>query len=158
MADAYRIKDQYNAYFITLTIIDWVDVFTLNHRSLSPTTKRLTIGVWLRLRPSSEVVFNYYFFYATQRLKRQFKKISSSIPQKHTPPSHPFPPKAHLTATERQSPIPQAHSPIPEHKSPIPQHKTRLPLPKFPTPELLSSIPQKKYPIPEPLSPLPECL
>ncbi len=30
MADAYRIKDQYNAYFITLTIIDWVDVFTLN--------------------------------------------------------------------------------------------------------------------------------
>jgi len=28
MADAYRIKDQYTAYFITLTVIDWVDVFT----------------------------------------------------------------------------------------------------------------------------------
>ncbi|HVX26968.1 MAG TPA: transposase [Parafilimonas sp.] len=28
MADAYRIKDQYVAYFITLTVIDWVDVFT----------------------------------------------------------------------------------------------------------------------------------
>lgn len=28
MADAYRIQDQYTAYFITLTIIDWVDVFT----------------------------------------------------------------------------------------------------------------------------------
>jgi REP element-mobilizing transposase RayT len=28
MADAYRIKDQFTAYFITLTIIDWVDVFT----------------------------------------------------------------------------------------------------------------------------------
>lgn len=28
MADAYRIKDQYKAYFITLTVIDWVDVFT----------------------------------------------------------------------------------------------------------------------------------
>ncbi len=28
MADAYRIKDPYKAYFITLTIIDWVDVFT----------------------------------------------------------------------------------------------------------------------------------
>ncbi len=28
MADAYPIKDQYNAYFITLTVIDWVDVFT----------------------------------------------------------------------------------------------------------------------------------
>ena len=28
MADAYRIKDQHVAYFITLTVIDWVDVFT----------------------------------------------------------------------------------------------------------------------------------
>jgi REP element-mobilizing transposase RayT len=28
MADAYRIKDQFAAYFITLTVIDWVDVFT----------------------------------------------------------------------------------------------------------------------------------
>src|SRR4051794_11838721 len=28
MADAYRIKDQFTAYFITLTIIDWLDVFT----------------------------------------------------------------------------------------------------------------------------------
>src|SRR4051812_31637 len=28
MADAYRIKDQFTAYFITLTIIDWVDLFT----------------------------------------------------------------------------------------------------------------------------------
>jgi len=28
MADAYRIKDQYVAYFITLTVINWVDVFT----------------------------------------------------------------------------------------------------------------------------------
>ena len=28
MADAYRIKDQYVAYFITLTVIDWVNVFT----------------------------------------------------------------------------------------------------------------------------------
>src|SRR5215203_1091562 len=28
MADAYRIKDQFVAYFITLTVIDWVDVFT----------------------------------------------------------------------------------------------------------------------------------
>jgi REP element-mobilizing transposase RayT len=28
MADAYRIKDQYTAYFITITVIDWVDVFT----------------------------------------------------------------------------------------------------------------------------------
>jgi len=28
MADAYRFKDQYAAYFITLTVIDWVDIFT----------------------------------------------------------------------------------------------------------------------------------
>jgi len=28
MADAYRIKDQHTAYFITITVIDWVDVFT----------------------------------------------------------------------------------------------------------------------------------
>ena len=28
MADAYRIQNQYTAYFITLTIVDWVDVFT----------------------------------------------------------------------------------------------------------------------------------
>src|SRR6476469_5986451 len=28
MADAYRIKDQYTAYFITLTIIDWLDFCT----------------------------------------------------------------------------------------------------------------------------------
>src|SRR6478672_13821045 len=27
MADAYRITDQFVAYFITLTVIDWVDVF-----------------------------------------------------------------------------------------------------------------------------------
>src|SRR5437660_7092382 len=28
MAEAYRFKDQYTAYFITLTVIDWVDIFT----------------------------------------------------------------------------------------------------------------------------------
>jgi putative transposase len=28
MADAYRIKHQHVAYFITLTVIDWVDIFT----------------------------------------------------------------------------------------------------------------------------------
>ena len=28
MADAYRIKDQHAAYFVTLTVIDWVGVFT----------------------------------------------------------------------------------------------------------------------------------
>ena len=28
MADAYRIKDPFRAYYITLTVIDWVDVFT----------------------------------------------------------------------------------------------------------------------------------
>jgi putative transposase len=28
MADAYRVKDQHSAYFITLTVIDWVDVFS----------------------------------------------------------------------------------------------------------------------------------
>jgi putative transposase len=27
-SDAYRVKDQSAAYFIPLTIIDWVDVFT----------------------------------------------------------------------------------------------------------------------------------
>jgi putative transposase len=28
MAEAYRISDQHAPYFITLTIIDWVDIFT----------------------------------------------------------------------------------------------------------------------------------
>ncbi len=28
MADAFRIKDQQSTFFITLTLIDWVDTFT----------------------------------------------------------------------------------------------------------------------------------
>ena len=35
MSDKYKIFDQHGAYFITMTIVEWIDVFTKNNQKLS---------------------------------------------------------------------------------------------------------------------------
>jgi hypothetical protein len=40
MSDKYKITDNYKAYFITLTTVGWVDIFTrVNYKMLIVNTK-----------------------------------------------------------------------------------------------------------------------
>ncbi len=44
MSDKYKIFDQEEAYFITMTIVGWIDVFTRkNHKLLINNTKAKNI-------------------------------------------------------------------------------------------------------------------
>ncbi len=36
MSDKYKIRDNDKAYFVTLTIIDWIDVFTRKEQKFFP--------------------------------------------------------------------------------------------------------------------------
>jgi REP element-mobilizing transposase RayT len=85
MSDKYKIRDSDKAYFVTLTVVDWIDVFTRkNHKllmidalSYCQKNKALTIFGYCLMPGHLHMIARAEGKYTLSDVLRDLKKFSS---------------------------------------------------------------------------------
>ena len=85
MSDKYKIRDIDKAYFVTLTVVGWIDVFTRrNHKLLLVNSlkycqenKVLAIYGWCLMPSHLHMIVSAEGSYALSEILRDFKKFTS---------------------------------------------------------------------------------
>ena len=87
MSDKYKIYDGQNAYFVTLTVVDWVDVFTRKAHKLQilkslkycQQFKGLEIYSWCLMSNHLHMIVRAVGQQTLSEILRDFKKFTSKL-------------------------------------------------------------------------------
>ena len=82
MSEKYKIRDNNKAHFVTLTVVEWIDVFTRNNHKIKiveslkycQENKGLTIFAWVLMPSHLHMIIRADGNYTLSEILRDFKK------------------------------------------------------------------------------------